>query len=229
MAKKVEHRHELLENPEALQEKLVGAENVLEKNSKLVFGLATVVVLAVAGYFGFQYYKQGKNKDAQSEMWQAVYYFEADSLSKALNGDGNNAGFLDIISDYDMTEAGNLAHYYTGVIYLKQGKFGPAREHLQSFSSSDLLVQARTYSLIGDTYMEEKSYDDAASFYNKAANYNANKFFSPVYLMKEALAYEKANQTDKAKEAYDKVISQYWDSAEYQKARKLRARLEANS
>jgi TolA-binding protein len=38
--------------------------------------------------------------------------------------------------------------------------------------------------------------------------------------MKAALAYEKTNQNEKAKEAYDKIISQYWDAPEYQNARK---------
>ena len=47
--------------------------------------------------------------------------------------------------------------------------------------------------------------------------------------MKEALAYEKLNQVDKAKEAYDQIISQYWESGEYQNARKFKAKLESNS
>jgi TolA-binding protein len=47
--------------------------------------------------------------------------------------------------------------------------------------------------------------------------------------MKEALAYEKLNQNDKAKEAYEKIITQYWDSDEYQEAKKFKARLETNS
>jgi TolA-binding protein len=47
--------------------------------------------------------------------------------------------------------------------------------------------------------------------------------------MKEALAYEKLNQNDKAREAYDKIINQYWESSEFQNARKFRARLEPNS
>lgn len=225
MAKKHEQHNEMLENPEALQEKLISAENWLEKNSKVVIGVAAVIILAVAAYFGFQYYKQQQNQLAQEEMFQAVYYFESDSLDQALNGDGNNLGFLDIIDDYGITEAANLANYYVGVIYLKQAKFEPARLYLEDFSSKDLLVQARAYSLIGDTYMEEKNYEDAARFYNKAANYKPNKFFSPAYLMKEALAYEKANQAEKAVEAYDKVINQYWDSQEFQNARKFKARI----
>jgi TolA-binding protein len=229
MAKKEEHKHELLENPEALKEKLAGAESWLEQNPKIVVGIAAAILIIVGGYFAFNYYKNGQNDLAQKEMFQAVYYFEADSLEKALNGDGNNLGFLGIIDEYGVTDAANLANYYAGVSYLKQGKFELARLYLEDFTASDLLIQARAYSLVGDSYMEEKKYDDAAKYYNKAANYKPNKYFSPTYLMKEALAYEKLNQNDKARETYDKIINQYWESSEYQNARKFKARLEPNS
>jgi TolA-binding protein len=229
MAKKEEHKHELLENPEALKEKLAGAETWLESNPKIVIGLGLAILLIVGGYFGFRFYKDSQNKLAQNEMFQAVFYFEADSLDKALNGDGNNLGFLNIIDDYGITDAANLANYYAGVCYLKQGKFELARLYLEDFSSNDLLVQARAYSLVGDTYMEEQKYEDAAAYYKKAADYKPNKYFSPAYLMKEALAYEKLKQNDKAKEAYEKIITQYWDSDEYQEAKKFKARLESNS
>jgi TolA-binding protein len=229
MAKKEEHKHELLENPEALKEKLAGAETWLESNPKIVIGLGLAILLIVGGYFGFRFYKNSQNKLAQNEMFQAVFYFEADSLDKALNGDGNNLGFLNIIDDYGITDAANLANYYAGVCYLKQGKFELARLYLEDFSSNDLLVQARAYSLVGDTYMEEQKYEDAAAYYKKAADYKPNKYFSPAYLMKEALAYEKLKQNDKAKEAYEKIITQYWDSDEYQEAKKFKARLESNS
>ncbi len=229
MAKKVEHNHELLENSEALKEKLVVAEGWMEQNPKTVIGITAALLLVVGGYFGFTYYKDNQNTEAQKLMFQAVYYFEADSLNLALNGDGNNLGFLAIIEDFGVTDAAKLSHYYAGVSYLKQGKFELSRLYLEDFSSADLLVQARAYSLIGDTYMEEKKFADAAKYYNKAANYKPNKYFSPGYLLKEALAYEKLNQNDKAKEAYDKIINQYWESSEYNNARKFKARLESNS
>ncbi|HET6539983.1 MAG TPA: tetratricopeptide repeat protein [Chryseolinea sp.] len=229
MAKKEEHKHELLENPEALKEKLAGAESWLEQNPKIVVGVAAAILIIVGGYFAFNYYKNSQNDLAQKEMFQAVYYFEADSLDKALNGDGNNLGFLEIIDEYGVTDAANLANFYAGVSYLKQGKFELARLYLEDFNAADLLIQARAYGLVGDSYMEEKKYDDAAKYYNKAANYKPNKYFSPGYLMKEALAYEKLNQNDKARETYDKIINLYWESSEYQNARKFKARLEPNS
>ena len=230
MAKKVEeHKHELLENPQALAEKLQGAETWAEKNPKTIIGIFVVIALIVGGFFGFRYYKDSKELEAQEEMFQAIRYFEADSLELALNGDGNNLGLLNIIEDYGVTDAAKLANYYAGVAFLKQGKFEVARLYLEDFSADDLLVQARAYSLIGDTYMEEQNYEDAAKYYQKAADYKPNKFFTPVYLMKAALAFEKSNQNDKAVAAYDKIINQYFDAPEYQNARKYRAKLQGNS
>jgi tetratricopeptide (TPR) repeat protein len=229
MAKKAQHKHELVENPQALAEKLHGAETWMERNPKTIIGILTAVLLIVGGYFGYQYYKDTQETEAQREMFQAVYYFEADSLDLALNGDGNNLGFIDIIDEYGITDAAELANYYAGAAYLKQGKFEVARLYLEDFSSNDLLVQARAYSLIGDTYMEENNYEEAARYYEKAANYKPNKYFSPAYLMKAALAFEKNNQIDKAIAAYDKIINEYFDSAEIQEARKFKAKLKTGS
>ncbi len=230
MAKKEkEEPLDVLTKSEALAEKLEGAEAWLEKHPRLFAGIGIVLALAVGAYFGFSYYKGNLEAEAQQQMFQAVFYFENDSLALALNGDGNNLGFIDIIDEYDITDAANLAHFYAGVAFLKQGKYEAARLYLEDFESNDLLVQARAYSLIGDTYMEEQKYTEAARYYEKAARYKPNKYFTPAYLMKAALAYEKAEQREKAIQAYDEVINKYWESAEYQNARKLKARLEPNS
>ncbi|MFN3839765.1 MAG: tetratricopeptide repeat protein [Cyclobacteriaceae bacterium] len=229
MSKNPTNQNKILENPEALAEKLEGAENWIEKHPKLMAGIAIALALVVVGYFGFTYYKNNLEAEAQKEMFQAIYYFEADSLNLALNGDGNNLGFIDIIDEYGFTNAANLANFYAGLSFLKQGKFEAARLYLSDFSSDDLLIQARAYSLIGDAYMEEQNYKEAARYYERAASYKPNKYFTPAYLMKAALAFEKSEQIEKAIKAYDEVITKYWESAEYQNARKLKARLEPNS
>ncbi|MEL7006031.1 MAG: tetratricopeptide repeat protein [Bacteroidota bacterium] len=162
-------------------------------------------------------------------MFQAIYYFESDSLDLALQGDGNNLGFLDIIEEYGITDAANLANFYVGAAYLKQGKHKLARLYLEDFKSDDLLIQARAYSLIGDAYTELGELDNAADSYQKAADYKPNKYFTPRYLMKAAFAYEEAGDTAAAIKAYDTIIEEYWDSTEFQNAKKYRARLDSNS
>lgn len=224
MAKKQPNK-EILADSEALAEKLGEAENWLERHPKTVIGIVSVLLLVAIGYFGFHYYKRNQEQMAQREMFQAVAYFEQDSLDQALSGDAGHMGLLDIIDEFGITDAANLANFYVGSAYLKQGKYELARLYLKDFGADDLLVQARAYSLIGDSYMEEQSYDDAAHYYGKAASYKPNKFYTPTYLIKEALAYEKLNNTEKAKEAYQTIIDKYWESVEATKAKKLKARL----
>jgi tetratricopeptide (TPR) repeat protein len=228
MAKKEENK-DLLENPEVIAHQLEGVEHWIEKHLTIVLSTVGALALVVAGYFGYQYWVSSQDAQAQKEMFQAVRYFEMDSLKLALNGDGNNLGFLQIIDDYRMTDAGKLANFYVGAIYMQQSKFQPAILYLEDYTSNDLLVQARAYSLIGDAHMELKDFDNAVKYYNKAANHEPNKFFTPSYLIKAALAYEKLNQNDKAKDVYQKIIDTYFDSQEYQNARKFKARLETTS
>lgn len=217
---------ELLENPAAIQESFSRTEDFIKTNRTLVFSIGGLIALAIAGVFIYTMYMNNQNKEAQLEMYQAVYYFEADSLNRALNGDGNNYGFLDIVDRYGRTEAGNLANFYVGAIYLKQGQFENAIDYLDDFSSSDLLIQARAYALIGDAYMELNNFSEAARFYEKAADHRSNKFFSPQYLMKAAIAYERLNDNTKAIQIYDRIIDNYHDADEVQDARKHKARLE---
>lgn len=216
---------EYLENPDVLAEQFSKTEEYINKNKKLLIGIGAAVALLIAGFFGYRYYNQEQNLEGQTQMFQAIYYFEQDSLKLALNGDGNNLGFVDIADEYSGTDAGNLANYYAGISYLKQGKYELATLYLKDFDSDDLLVQAKSYSLIGDAYMELKEFENAAEYYNKAANYKPNKYFTPQYLIKEALAYEKLNANDKAKNTYDKIINEYPNSPEYSSALKYKARL----
>jgi tetratricopeptide (TPR) repeat protein len=198
----------------------------LQKNKNIVIGVIAALVLLVGGWVGYSYYKKTQDQEAQSLMFPAVYHFETDSLKKALNGDGLHEGLVAIADDYGMTKAGNLANFYTGVAHLKEGKYDEAINYLKDFKSSDLLVQARAYSLIGDAYMEKGQTGEAISYYEKAANYEPNEFFTPQYLSKLAIAQEANKNYEAAIQTYNKIIEQYSGSSEVTNAKKYKARLE---
>lgn len=218
---------EFLEDPNALAGSLGQAELFFERNQKLVLGLLGAVVLIVAGFIGYRYWVSSQDEEAQTAMFPAVYEWEADSLKKALSGNGANEGLLDIASEYSATPAGNISSFRAGVALLKQGKYDDAIENLKNFSSSDLLVQGRTYALIGDAYMEKKSYSDAIDFYKKAADYKANQYFTPGYLMKLAIAFEQNKQNQEAIDTYNQIIDKYPTSAESANAKKYKSVLES--
>ncbi len=220
-------REEVYESPEALRERLSSGEAFLVKYRKWVFIIGGLIVLVVGGLFAYNYWQDRQSAKAQQEMFQAQFYFEADEYDRALDGDGNYPGFLEIIDNYGNTEAGNLANFYAGIIYLKKGEFQQALDYLQDFKSDDLLVQARAYALTGDAHMELKQYDQAASFYDKAADYKTNKQFTPMYLEKSAIAYELAGNTQAALDRYTQITENHYGASEFENARKQKAKLEA--
>src|SRR5688572_15703284 len=182
---KQENDLELIENPDALAERLThGSEDFIKKNKNVLLGVFAAIALAIVGAFLFYNYKQSKSEEAQAAMYQAIYYFEADSLNKAMQGDGQFDGFAKITEDYSGTDAGNLANFYAGVASLKQGKFREAIDYLEDFSSDDIVLQGKAYCLIGDANMELGNKEAAADMYMKAAGYKENKSFTPQYLMK---------------------------------------------
>jgi tetratricopeptide (TPR) repeat protein len=224
--KNSEVEYELLENPEVIASRLERGENFVKKNSKIFGGILIAVVILIAGILFLQINKENQNEKGQAEMFQAVYYFEQDQTDLALNGDGTNAGFLKIAEDYSGTDAANLANFYIGSIYLSEGQFEKSITHLKKFSANDFFVQAKAFALLGDAYLELGNTNEAISNYKKAATKSENKFFTPRYLNKLAVAYEEAGDIANAIKTYETIEEKYFESYEYTNARKHKARLE---
>ncbi|MFA5972720.1 MAG: tetratricopeptide repeat protein [Lentimicrobiaceae bacterium] len=212
MAKKIDNTEEKIHK---VEEVLSQSERFIEKNQKILTIIIGAAVVIVLGVFAFQkLYIAPREKAAQGQMFMAQKYFEEDSLNKALNGDANYPGFLDIIDDYSMTKAANLSKYYAGIIYLKQGKFEDAITYLKKFDSNDEFVGPMAKGGIGDAYMELGQKDEAIDFYLKASSEQVNDLTTPLYLMRAAFVYEEEGKFDKAIELYEKIQKEHPKSNE---------------
>ncbi|MCR9064083.1 MAG: tetratricopeptide repeat protein [Cytophagales bacterium] len=229
MAKNEKSGIEIIESAEALQKELGKAESFFEKNKNIVFIVGGVILAVVAAVFGYKYFVGQQNKEAQAAMYDSVYYFESDSLDLALQGTGGNAGLIEVADNYGSSPAGNLAKFYVGVAYMKQGKFDDAISYLKDFSSGDLVIQGKAYALIGDAYLEKGEASEAISYYQKAADYKSNKEMTPSYLMKLGTAYEVAGDKEGAIKAYSKIVDMYPNSTDYLAAVKYKSMLEAQA
>jgi len=212
---------EMIESPEALQQEVSKVTGFFEKNKSTTLGAGIVLIALVAGFFGFQWYKNSQDVEGEKKLFKAVYAFESDSLSAT-------AKEMSKISDEFGGNTQNLSDLYLGITLLKQGKYDQSIEKLKNFSSSDLLVQARAYSLIGDAYSEKKSFGEAITYYQKATEYKPNKFFTPSYLLKLALAFEANKQGKEALDAYSQITDKFPESAESVPAKKYKALLESS-
>jgi tetratricopeptide (TPR) repeat protein len=223
MAKKIDKTEERIEKVEEVFGK---TEQFIEKNQKIILIVLGAIIVVVLGFFGFKkLYLAPREKEAQTQMFMAEKYFEMDSLSKALKGDGNNLGFLDIIDQYKFTKSANLSHYYAGICYLKKGEFQNALDQLSSFSSSDEVVGPMAIGAMGDAYMELNNTDKAISNYMKAADKRKNDLTTPLFLMKAGMAYEIEGKNEEALKVYTRIKNEFSRTNEGRDIDKYIARL----
>jgi len=131
------------DNPQGIknvEQTLTNTKQILEDNYKPFFIVLGVLVVLIGLFWLGKMYIGKKNDEAQSQMYQAQKYLELDSISLALNGDGNYLGFLDIAKEYKFTSAGNLAKYGAGICYLHLGNYEEEIDFLKKYSKKDKVL-----------------------------------------------------------------------------------------
>lgn len=215
------------ENIQSIEEALGKTEQFIEENQRIILIVLGVIVGLVLIYFAYQrFYIQPRESRAQKEMFMAEKYFGQDSLNLALNGDGINAGFLDIARRYRFTKSAGLANYYIGTIYMKQGNYNAAISHFKKFRAKDPLVRPMALGAIGDAYLELGQKSKAVKYYMKAANSSKNEFTTPLFLLKAGWTYEILKDYKNAVKVYKRIQKEFPASNEAREIEKYIARAE---
>lgn len=168
-----------------------GATDFWTKYKNILIGITAAVILVVGGWLLYKNLVQKPKEERAAEaMFRAEEFFRNDSLTLALNGDGQNKGFLNVIKNFDGTKASNLAHLYAGIIYLRTNDFNNAVKHLKDFSTDSKQIQMIAYGRLADAYSEQGKKNEAVENYKKAGNHfpedetNASEFlFRAGYLL----------------------------------------------
>ncbi|MBI3140087.1 MAG: tetratricopeptide repeat protein [Sphingobacteriales bacterium] len=186
------------------------AKNFWDKYNKPLMIVSVLLILAIGGWYVYQnYFVKPKESKAVEAMFRAEEYFRNDSVTLALNGDGQSMGFVKIADKFSGTKAGDLANYYAGSCYLKLNDFEKAVKYLKKFSTGSDLVQARTYKLLGDAYADWGKNDEALSYYKKAAHqFEKDEANSPEYLYTAAYFADRVMKNQKEAIALYKEIKE---------------------
>ena len=203
------------------------AQDFWTRYQKQITIVLAVIVLGAGGWYGYRSFVQKpKAEKAIDAMFRAEEYYRMDSLHKALNSDGINAGFLKVIKEYGGTDAGNLARFYAGDCYLRTGDFNNAVKQLKEFSTSSKQVQARAYKLLADAYSELGRNDEAIASYKKAANhFTEDRFGSAEYLFFAASLSEKIGKNNEAIALYKEIKEKYPETVSANESDKYLAKL----
>ena len=221
------------EDPEvAIQSAIGRVEGFIMNNGRSLLTALIVVVVVVGGFFGYKYLISGPRAEkAAAMMFVAEQQFAVDSFALALNGDGNFAGFLEVIDRYGSTGEGNLARHYAGICYLRLGEYQQALDYLKEYSAStksvpEALLAAQNCGLQGDAYAPLENYAEAVRLYEKAVAASDNSLSAPYYLKKAGGVYEKLGDYAKALAAYERISDDYPASMEARDIQKYIGRIQ---
>ena len=192
-------------------------QDFVEQNKNLLLILGGALLLIVLGFFGYRFYQNGQNQTASNELYDAIQSFEAANYGAALNGDStlNNMGVADVADVYGGTDAGNMAKYYAGVAYIKQGDVARGIDYLEDVSGSGNMLGVAANVALGFAHEEAGNFAEAAKSFEDAANtVGGNEFTTPFALKKAGENYEATGNSGKALNLYKKIKEKYPNSEE---------------
>ena len=202
-------------------------QNWYEENANIANIVVAVILALVLIVIAYQNWYQPKQElAAQNAIFKAQYWFEQDSVAKALNDPSN--GFLTVANNYGSTKAGNLAKYYAGLSYYNLGDFANAEKYLAKFNpKADEILGGLAIATLADAQMENKNQDAALKNYKKAANFSSNEASSPFLLLKAGMAYDYTGNSKEALTFFNKLKSDFPNSSEATEANKYIGKIEA--
>ena len=212
MAQKIQNDKEALRQ-ENIEQTVSATEQFFNENKKTIWGVVAAVLvigLGVLAYSKFVY--QPKCVEAMQQSYPAEMSFQAGEYELALNGDGNNLGFADIIADYG-SKAGKAVYLYAGICELQLGNNEEALSYLKKYNGKEPILAARAKACEGDAYVALGDYEAAVRSYKAAVN-RADNIFAAAYLLKEGSALEALDRKEEALACYKTIEDKYPQSLE---------------
>ncbi|MCR5841390.1 MAG: tetratricopeptide repeat protein [Bacteroidales bacterium] len=201
------------ERQENIEQTVSATEQFYNENKKLIWGIVAAVLVIGLGILAYnKFIYQPRCVEAMQQAYPAEMSFQNAEYELALNGDGNNLGFADIIDEYG-TKAGKAVYMYAGICELELGNYEEALSYLKKYKGKEPILAARARSCEGDAYVALGDYNAAVRSY-KAAAAVADNVLAAGYLLKEGSAYEALGQNAEALACYKTIEEDYPQSIE---------------
>ncbi len=186
-------------------------------------GVAAIAVIAIAGWFTIEY-RRSKEEAASQALAQARFASQSGNLPLAAND------LSRVISQFAGTSAADEAVIILAQVRLLQEQPHLAAEELRAtVGGLSGQFKAPAYGLLGAALENTGNMADAASAYEDAARTSWYGSVSAQYLNDAARAWWAAADTTRAITTYEKVLSDYPESASAVEARVRIAELRAGA
>lgn len=220
MANKNNQAQEAQTGIENLDQSLSSFSSKIEKHGKKIGLVVTAVVVVAIAAIGFVFW----NRHSDAESAKKYSGIESKVTAQAMKADpsvqdsvykATKIKELQAIAKSDAGKAGgNLANLDLAEMYYESGKYNEAVKCLNETKVSEPAMKAGAKILLADCYVNMKKYGEALSALNEAADLAAETPEIAVRaLLKKALVLDEQKKYGDALAVYEKIISEYPQTA----------------
>jgi outer membrane protein assembly factor BamD (BamD/ComL family) len=183
--------------------------------NEVLMGAGGVILVAVIVFFILSSQAKRERKAAEL-LGKANLELQAGNIGQAV------ADLQIVVDKYGSTKSAGQASFFLASAYFYAKDYVQAQSMFERYLKKykeDVLLAASAQAGIADCHMQRGNFIQAGEDFVKAASLSPQSFLAPQYLLQAADAYLKADQKDKAKEILNRLIKEYPDSREVQKAK----------
>ncbi|MFQ6031494.1 MAG: tol-pal system YbgF family protein [Candidatus Zixiibacteriota bacterium] len=191
------------------------SEWVQGRLNQLLMVAGGVVLVAIMVFFVFSS-RARRNQKAAELFGKATLEFQTGDANQAITD------LRTVMDKYGGTKSAGQATFYLGAAYFYAKDYAKAKATFQRFIekyAEDPLLLASAQAGIAECDMEIGEFRSAGDNFVKAVSFKPDGLLAPQYLFSAGRAYLKADQKEKAKEVFKRLIDQYPDSKEAYKAK----------
>ena len=200
-------KKELKRDP--LLDSMLKAQQYYEDNKSRITYILGAIVAVVLIIFLFNYFVKQSEQQASALLGKAQVEYDALNYSKA-------RVFLEnLVTEYSGSDAALQGTFLLANLNFNENNYAEAKnlfkEFIDSYSGSNILL-ASGYAGYAACLSNEGSYSEAAEYYEEAQEIVGDFNMASEYLYLAGLNYQNANDMEKAKETFNKIIKEYEDS-----------------
>ena len=220
----------LKRNPGQQDQFVLATENSLQwannnrRATLIVGGVALLLILALVG--GYALY-QHRTAEAQTALGEAMQVYQTPLVRpdqplppgmKSFNSAKERAAkanvlFTQVASQYNLTQPGKIALYFTGLTYMESGQNGPAEDTLKKVASGfNGDTAALGKSALAQLYAQTGREPQAVALYGELAKGNATTVPANLAQLQLADMYASEGKTEQARQIYAQVKDHDKDS-----------------
>lgn len=173
----------------------------LDQNKRLAVYIAAIPIVLLVAVFLYVMGQTEKNQETTTKLAKIIPFYDEGKFDQAINGVPPGIQGLKAIVDEDgSTDAGELATFYLANAYYALGDYDKAAATFDDVDVSDKFIAAAALAGLGGCEEARGKFEEAASWFEKAASKNMSPVQAPDNLSRAAANFAAAGQREKAVE-----------------------------